>query len=335
MGDCLHEDLVQIAYARVLRNHATKAGKEVSLLNPWAGEVQGDARYATIAGDMVDAGEGRAFSDASDLATHLYRENLAYLRIGSYWNDAAVDTLVDYANSCFYADSVPKFSGANSYEGAWDVGQHLFETNQANQTSAYGLDALMQFSANDRAGFIHGMLSSTADHSNLLEQSEVKRFVLQWLGVAYEYARTGEVTETSDVSPGQAERIFRGLVDTYGQLDADAHDMCVSLQVSSNEASVRLPRRRLRLRALGMMCHTLEDLWCPAHTCRMYHDGDDAPRNSILAFCNQKMQNGHEAAAFGYHVPFDRYAISDSNNPTNWREALTRDDNDHGGNRDA
>jgi hypothetical protein len=27
---------------------------------------------------------------------------------------------------------------------------------------------------------------------------------------------------------------------------------------------------------------------------------------------------------FGYHIPFDRYAASDADNSTNWREALTR-----------
>jgi hypothetical protein len=45
MGDCVHEDLVQISYARVLRNHA-KDTTPNSLLNPWAGAIEEDARYA-------------------------------------------------------------------------------------------------------------------------------------------------------------------------------------------------------------------------------------------------------------------------------------------------
>ena len=326
MGDCLHEDLTQIAYARVLRNHADDSEQYASLLNPWAGEVQDDARYATIAGDTVDVGEGGAFVDADDLATHLYRENLAYLRIGSYWNDAAANTLADYAISCFNADSIPKFSGSSHYEGVWDVGQHLLETNQA----LHDENALVQFSANDRGSFMHGMLSSTADHSGFLTQSDVKRFVMQWLGVAYEYARTGEVMMTHDVTSSQAEKIFRGLIDTYGQLDETAHDMHVSLQVGSDEASVKLSRRELRLRALGMICHTIEDLWCPAHTVRTFHDGS-ITQGSILAFCNYKKQHGNKMPMFGHHTPFDIYALSDTENSTNWREALTRGDTTHKG----
>ncbi len=332
MGDCVHEDLVQISYARMLRNHANDTTVD-SLINPWVGLIDADdARYATIAGDIVDKGAGRAFSGADDLAARLFRENLAYLRIGSFWNDAAANMLADFGYSCFYAESVPKFSGNDYYEGAWDVGQHLFETNEKNKANAIGgLDALVQFTMNDRNNFIHGMLSSTASRGSHLKQSEVKKFALQWLGVAYEYARTGQVTATSDVTQAQAEKIFKGFIDTYGQLDNDAHDMCVSLKVGSSEASIKLPHRRLRLRALGMMCHTLEDFWCPAHTCRTYHAGGAIPENSILAFSNYKLQNGNKAPMFGYHIPFDRYAASDAKNTTNWREALTRGDSGHAG----
>ena len=38
------------------------------------------------------------------------------------------------------------------------------------------------------------------------------------------------------------------------------------------------------------------------------------------------MQNGNKFPLFGYHIPFDRYAGSDSKNSTNWRKALTRGD---------
>ena len=331
MGDCVHEDLVQIAYARAVRKLANQATPD-SLLNPWAGTIQDDARYASIAGDIVDVGEGKVFADADDLATRLYRENLAYLRIGSFWNDAAANTLADFSYSCYYADSVPKFSGVDHYEGAWDVGQHLWETNEENKTKwIKGLDALVQFTMNDRSGFIHSMLTSTASHSAHLKQSEVKQCMLEFLGVAYEYARTGEVRATSDVTQEQAEKIFKGFIDVYGQLDENAHDMSLSLKVGSSEASLRLPHRRLRLRALGMVCHTLEDSWCPAHTCRTYHDGGSIPKNSILAFSNYKLQNGNKQPMFGYHIPFDRYATSDSENATNWREALTRGDSDYTG----
>lgn len=324
MGDCMHEDMVQISYARLLRNHAYDSGTD-SLLNPWAGTIGTDARYATVAGDTVDRGSGATFTDADDLAARLFRENLAYLRIGSYWNDAAANILVDFGLSCFAAENVPVFSGSNYYEGAWDVGQHIHETNEANKTGwRKGLDALVQFTMNDRNNFIHGMLSSTANHSRHLKQSDIKKFALQWLGVAYEYARTGTVTATNDVTLEQAEKIFKGFIDTYGQLDENAHDMSMSLEVGSFEASIKLPRRRLRLRALGMMCHTLEDLWCPAHTCRTYHADSIIPQNSIVAFSNYKLQNGNAQPMKGYHIPFDRYAASDSNNATNWREALTR-----------
>ena len=329
MGDCIHEDLVQIAYARMVRNHANDTTRD-SLLNPWAGVIDGDGQTATVAGDTVEKGPDKAgnpgtFIDSADLAVRLFRENLAYLRIGSYWNDAAANTLSDFGYSCYYATSIPKFSGADHYEGAWDVGQHIWETNEKNKTYWIGgLDALVQFTMNDRNNFIHGMLSSTASHSAHLKQSEVKQFALQWLGVAYEYARTGKVAATSDVTLEQAEKIFKGFIDTYDQLDENAHDMRVSLKVSDAEASIKLPRRRLRLRALGMMCHTMEDFWCPAHTCRSYRAGGDIPQNSILAFCNYKLQNGNKSPMNGYHIPFDRYALSDSQNSTNWREALTR-----------
>ena len=341
MGDCVHEDLVQISYARVVSNHVNDSpqlsASVNSLLNPWAGKIREDKRYADIAGDTVDRGEGKIFTNADDLAARLYRENLAYLRIGSFWNDAAANTLLDFGASCAFANSVPKFSGNDYYEGAWDVGQHLKETNAANKKSTFGdYDALVQFTMNDRNNFIHGMLSSTASHSQHLKQSEIKKYALQWLGVAYEYARTGEVTVTSDlkadnptdvVAKERAQKIFDGFIDTYGQLDDRAHDMCVSLQVGEKEASIKLPHRRLRLRALGMMCHTMEDFWCPAHTCRTYHTGSsDFPENSILAFSNYKLQNGKSMPMFGYHIPFDRYAVSDAKNYTNWREALTRGD---------
>ena len=330
MGDCVHEDLVQISYARMLRNHVND--KKASLLNPWAGTILGDGESATIAGDIVNAGEGKPFTGPEDLAARLFRENLAYLRIGSFWNDAAANTLFDFGLSCVYADSVPKFSGNDYYEGAWDVGQHLWETNEQNKDAlVFDLDALVQFTMNDRNNFIHGMLSSTASHSGHLKQSDVKLYALQWLGVAYEYARTGKVMATNDVTQEQAEKIFKGFIDTYGQLDNDAHDMCVSLQVGWEEATIKLPHRRLRLRALGMMCHTMEDFWCPAHTCRTYHSGGDIPVNSILSFSNYKLQNGNKLPLFGYHIPFDRYAVSDSKNHVNWREALTRGDGTYAG----
>ena len=325
MGDCVHEDMVQIAYARMVRSHANDSANQ-SLLNPWGGKLQSDTRFADIAGDTVDAGVGKGFAGAEDLAARLFRENLAYLRIGSYWNDAAANTLMDFGYSCACANSIPKFSGSNHYEGAWDVGQHISETHQKNQGYYIkGLDALVQFTMNDRNNFIHGMLTSTADHSSHLKQSEIKRFALQWLSVAYEYARTGKVTTTSDVaSQGQAEKIFEGFIDTYGQLDMDLQTMSGSLKVGASEASIKLPHRRLRLRALGMACHTLEDLWCPAHTCRSYHAGGSIPQNSILAFENYALQNGNCMPMNGYHIPFDRYALSDAKNATNWREALTR-----------
>ena len=109
MGDCIHEDLVQISYARMLRGHAHDS-QTSSLLNPWAGEIQDDGKSATIAGDTVNAGKNK-FANEDDLAARLFRENLAYLRIGSFWNDAAANTLMDFGTSCYYADSVPKFSG--------------------------------------------------------------------------------------------------------------------------------------------------------------------------------------------------------------------------------
>ena len=233
--------------------------------------------------------------------------------------------LKDFTYSCARPNNIPKFSGG-TYQGAWDVGKHIRETSDANKGSitTSGLDALVQFTMNDRNNFIHGMLSSTASHSGHLKQAEIKKYALQWLGVAYEYARTGQVQATSDVTEEQAEKIFKGFIDTYGQLDESAHDMRVSLKVGNSEASLNIPHRRLRLRALGMMCHTLEDFWCPAHTCRAYRtiDGKKYP---ILAFSNYKLQNGDKAPMFGYHIPFDRYAISDVNNsPANWREAFTR-----------
>ncbi|HAM16886.1 MAG TPA: hypothetical protein DCP91_13750, partial [Eggerthellaceae bacterium] len=337
MGDCVHEDLVQISYARVVRKYKGESTSQ-SLLNPWGGVIkEGDAQHATIAGDTVYAGEGKTFESADQLAKLLYRENLAYLRIGSFWNDAAANQLKDFAYSCGRSNCVPKFSGSGGdyYEGAWDVGKHIRDTHTTNQGSitTRGLDALVQFTMNDRNNFIHGMLTSQADLSRHLSQAEVKRYALQWLGVAYEFARTGDIDnlKTSDVTNEQAKQIFNGFIDTYGQLadendtEEDKHGMCVSLQVSSSEASITLPKRRLRLRALGMMCHTLEDFWCPAHTCRTYHEGGSVPKNSILAFSNYKLQNGNKAPMFGYHIPFDRYAVSDAKNSTaNWREAFTR-----------
>ena len=329
MGDCIHEDLVQIAYARAVRAHQGDS-THTALIDPWAGQFSGaDRTFATVAGDTVERGtkdgESLSFADEDDLATRLFRENLAYLRIGSYWNDAAADTLADFGYSCFYANSVPTFSGEDYYSGAWDVGQHLVETNEKNKTYLVGgLDALVQFTMNDRNNFIHGMISSTASHKGFIKQSEAKTFALQWLGVAYEYARTGEVRAIEGVTQEQAQKIFNGFIDTYGQLDTEAHDMRVSLKASDNEASLKIPHRRLRLRALGMVCHTLEDFWCPAHTLRSYHDGGTVPKNAILAFCNYKMQNGNKLPMNGYHAPFDRYALSDIKGDVDWREALTR-----------
>ena len=323
MGDCMHEDIVQIAYARVVR---TMDRAKPSLLNPWAGVLSADNTSATIAGDTVERGTSRSgaklpFADPEDLAARLYRENLAYLRIGSFWNDAAANTLVDFGASCAFANSVPKFSGKDYYTGAWDVGQHLRETAKAYPK----YDSIVQFTMNDRSGFIHGMLTSTASHSGHLKMSDVKKFALQWLSVAYEYARTGEVATTSDVpEKANAQKIFDGLIDCYEQLDESLHDMVVSLKVGSKEASRPITHRRLRLRALGMMCHTLEDFWCPSHTIRVYEGSGSIPDNAVLAFSNYKVQNGKKPPMFGYHIPFDRYAITDSTNSTNYREAFTR-----------
>ena len=168
---------------------------------------------------------------------------------------------------------------------------------------------------NERNNFIHGLVSTTADGKTYLTQSEMKRFVMQWLGVAYEYARTGNVTSTSEVNVDQAQRIIDGFVDTYKQEDPDNHELCDTLKVGDNEATKRISHRKKRLRALGMVCHTLEDFWCPAHTCRVYGSNGTS---TVLAFSNYKKQNGDAGSYKGYHIPFDRYARSDAYNKTDW-----------------
>lgn len=327
MGDCIHEDIVQISYARMLAKHLNdpdkaKKGNTDCLINPWGGWIGDDAgQFAYISGDEVWVGR-ELFKSIEDLQERLYRENLAYLRIGSFWNDAAANTLADFGVSVMYAKSIPKFSGSNHYEGAWDVAGHISETHEENDTSIFtsSRDALVQFTMNERNNFIHGLVSTTADGKTYLRHSEMKRFAMQWLGAAYEYARTGKVMGTNEVTELQAQRIIKGFVDTYGQEDQNNHELCDTLKVGNDEATKKISHRKKRLRALGMVCHTLEDFWCPAHTCRVY---DSAGKSTVLAFSNYKKQNGDAGAYKGYHIPFDRYARSDAYNKPDWRQAMT------------
>ena len=327
MGDCIHEDIVQISYARMLAKHLSDSDKAKKdnkdcLINPWGGWIGDDAgQFAYISGDEVDS--GTVPFDNENLPLRLYRENLAFLRIGSFWNDAAANTLADFGVSVMYANSIPKYSGNNRYEGAWDVAEHILETNEENSEGSIftsSRDALVQFTMNERNNFIHGLVSTTADGKTYFPHAEMKRFAMQWLGVAYEYARTGKVTGTSQVNELQAKTIINGFIDTYGQEDENNHELCDTLKVGDDEASKKISHRKKRLRALGMVCHTLEDFWCPAHTCRVY--GSEG-KSTVLAFSNYKKQNGDAGSYKGYHIPFDRYARSDAYNTPDWRQAMT------------
>jgi hypothetical protein len=99
MGDCVHEDLVQISYARALARIQYDQSHEDALINPWMGRIQENGTVK-IAGDTVSVGGGKSFKSDEDLASRLYRENLVCLRIGSFWNDAAANTLMDFGASC-------------------------------------------------------------------------------------------------------------------------------------------------------------------------------------------------------------------------------------------
>ncbi|MCQ2751594.1 MAG: twin-arginine translocation signal domain-containing protein [Coriobacteriales bacterium] len=282
-NDCLHEDMTQFAYSIVLQRHKTNmtlGDGPASILNP---------AYEFYPG-------------SGHSPTDYFRENLKLLRIGSYWNDAPVNGLVDFGLSYLAKDEIATWTPANPtkapyYQDISDIAEHMAQTHV--EYPSYRV--LMQFSNNERASFLHGMCGvnalGKADSENV-SQGTTKKFIMQFLKEAYQY-----VVENTSPSTTLLQYI-----DADSQLDTS---LDVSKAVDStgsfttDTADVAMSTRQIKVRAIGMMCHLIEDSWCPGHTIRCL--GDEG-FGTILSFGNYLRQNGETT---NNHKPYDLYSKVD------------------------
>lgn len=221
-----------------------------------------------------------------------YKKNLTYLRQGAFWNDCAANTALEFGLNYFW-----RYYGIvdyGSYASAFDIAKHVVLT-QDNLwwigPYSYGR-ALVRFSMNKRGNLLHSMLGVEVDGATYLTQAKQREFVLQWLEAAYKYV----AGETLTSEQAHVEKFF----DPYAQLNVTKE--------YSGDADRKMTKRQMKLRAIGMMCHTIEDSYNPAHTVRSYCSPDTSGATidfgTILAFGNYETQSCHS--------DYDHIASTDS-----------------------
>lgn len=295
----VHEDITQAAYAAVLQRRVSAQGSlPATLLNPY------NASYP-----------GASFS-----AEDYFLENKKYLRTGAFWNDYPANDVYDYFaaySATKLGDGIPYWRGTTNpdYQSAYDVADHMSQTYDQTVSEGKTLKSLIQFTTPDRVGFLHSMLFTNAGGATYYGAQKTKDFVMQWLESAYTYALgTGE--PPSDPS-------CRSIFDSNNQYDATLTNQLDTVAEenpysSESLATKGLTSRQLRVRTLGMICHTIADSWCPGHTCRAYHEqtsGDpegSVTYGSIMAFENYTMQTSGSLFGDDNHKPYDLYSTVDT-----------------------
>lgn len=269
-GNPLHEDITQFAYARLILSDVFKDENINNILN--YNFKQSDAES--------------------------YKGVVEYLRQGAYWNDFAASTFVDFGVAFKLRNFVPEYKGA--YSTAYDVGKHL-EMARPTTMPYWSSRYAVRFEHNGRGNFLHGMLGIQADGKSYVTQEQQKEFEMQWIEVAYKYAQGKEATLNSEqkllltfINPyEQLKKKFEGeevqineeeILDIQGN---ELDEMQEGEDVDGGVADVNMTDIQMRLRAVGMICHTIEDSYNPAHLIRANDTG------KVLAFGKYENQKWH------------------------------------------
>ena len=238
LADCVHEDITQISYAYALYRKVRNADYKYTQRKMRNGKTE-DIRVPNIAGGLLNpydshtvnapicgdnnvaAGTAPSFqpgdlkNDYDPLPNGLYAENVAFLRMGAFWNDSACSSIVDFAWNYLRCDAIEPCDTA-TYESVADVARHM--KKHQNKAKSYD-SALIKFSMGERASFLHAMQCFQPDASTPLTQGQCRQFMMQWLAVAWEYARTGDPNniEVEGLSKEDCRDIFDAFIDTYHQ----------------------------------------------------------------------------------------------------------------------
>ena len=390
LADCVHEDITQIAYAYALHkmyreNGLTKVQKRID------SEWRYDIEVPNIPGGLINPwrphdagpnGQAACFSDSDlmrdPLPNALYAENVAFLRMGAFWNDSASDSITDFMWNYLRRDIIEP-PDKKTYESVVDVANHILK-DQKKESNFFGKgSALVRFSMGERASFLHAMQAFQPDATTPLPQGLTRKMMLEWLGVAWEYARTGDPDniEVEGLSKKDCRTIFDAFIDIYHQCykewggtelvcenwplqdllrkhgtkgpgyesygspssvkasECYGYDGPNPLNIRDMECrSIPLPKRFMRLRALGMFAHTIEDSWCAAHCSRTYPTASDSELTyQIVGFNHYYRQKGSNVKSEDRHKPYDQVCKVDMSgkpwkgtsfdNTNNLRQILT------------
>ena len=258
LNNPLHEDTAQFAYSIVLQRHKNDmdiGSGPKSILNP----------------------AHKFYLSKNYTANQYFLENLKMLRYGTYWNDAAAFNWTEYLPNQANKDEILEWNNKKSpyYENLLDIAQHLAQ----NKDTDY--NEFIQFNSNGKLDCLHGMLNTYANTEGAIEhvsQTLNKEFLMQWFEAAYKFAVNGENFPSSDLC------YFFDIFNQYSPaLDSE---MLVDDSMSFiDTVETKYNTRQLRLRVLGMICHTFQDLWNPAHTIRSYYkDENDINRFVMLLY---------------------------------------------------
>ena len=378
LADCVHEDITQIAYAYALHKMYRKGGDPITiekkkrngyyyqmevpnipggLLNPWRPHESGNNGQAASFSDF----DLQDFHSYDPLPNSMYAENVAFLRMGAFWNDSACDSITDFLYNYARKDHIEK-PDKDTYDSVVDVAYHMLKDQRAESDFMLG-SALIRFSMGERASFLHAMQAFQPDATTPLPQGLCRQMMLQWLGVAWEYARTGDPDniEVEGLTKTQCRVIFDAFIDIYhqcykswggtdkvcenwpledllaahgnkGHFNSYGHPSSMKQEKNygyggPNPLNIRdmecrtipLPHRLMRLRALGMFAHTIEDSWCASHCSRTYPTADDQSlKYQIVGFNYYYRQKGSGSGSKNRHAPYDQVCKVDLNN-SSWK----------------
>ncbi len=236
--------------------------------------------------DLQAIKAGELFNLPAENIEQAYTELLEYLRVGAYWNDLPANTVVDFIAAYLQYNDVPDYEKNGKEKGTYDnfeeIGEHLKQTLDSMFNGERGM---VRISHNGSGSGIHSMLTLNPDKKNYVTQTLQKEMTLQWLEAAYKYVQGEPITD------GQKKMLV--FTDPYGQGASSTFP-------GIGYADMFLTEKRLKTRALGMICHTIEDAYNPAHTVRMYpQNATTISDYKILAFGN------YEGQSHDFHKSYD------------------------------
>ncbi|MEG0703469.1 MAG: hypothetical protein RR449_07850, partial [Christensenella sp.] len=279
--DPVHEDITQFALAQTLQQQTVNP-KSVFFIDSNNTPEQQEAQFAHI---------------------------LEYLRVGAYWNDFPASNVLGFAQDYLMRELVPRSfkNKANVdvgvYSGFADVGRHL----QAVRENPWIGYSLVRMTHNENGGTLHSMLTLNADRKDYISQTEQKKQIMEWLEAAYKFVNDEKLS-------AEQEWMLK-FADPYGQFDPKVKDEWEqpATQVKHNKnnyAREKISMNTAKIRTLGMLCHTLEDAYNPAHVVRMYSDAQNATLkdHKILAFGNYQRQDKDLHLSYDKLSPIDEQA---------------------------